>query len=150
MISLVRTTSENPDFVALVRLLDADLARRDGEEHAFFAQYNGIALLKHVVVLFVEGLAVGCGAIKEIAPGVAEVKRMYVREEARGQGHAGRVLAALEGWAGELGFGKCILETGIRQTEAIALYTKSGYARIPNYGQYAEVASSVCFEKVVG
>jgi len=69
--------------------------------------------------------------------------------ESRGKGAASRVLTELERWANELLYKKCILETGKKQPEAIALYKKNGYKLIPNYGQYAEIENSVCFEKVV-
>jgi len=55
----------------------------------------------------------------------------------------------LERWAAELSYEKCILETGKKQPEAIALYKKNGYKLIPNYGQYAEIENSLCFEKVI-
>jgi GNAT superfamily N-acetyltransferase len=74
---------------------------------------------------------------------------MYTLPEMRGQGVAGQVLSALEDWACELGYEKCVLETGKKQPEAIRLYEKSGYRRIQNYGQYAGVENSVCFEKIV-
>ncbi len=147
MIHLIRTDSGNTDFQALVRLLDADLRIRDGEEHAFFAQFNKIDKIRYVVMAFEDKVAVGCGAIKEYSPDEMEVKRMFVSEERRGQGIASKVLEELEKWARELHFNKCILETGVKQQEAIGLYEKSGYQRIPNYGQYKDVASSVCFEK---
>jgi GNAT superfamily N-acetyltransferase len=102
-----------------------------------------------VVVAYEDMQAVGCGAIKEFAPGVMEVKRMYTLPAYRGKGIAAKVLGALEGWAAELGCEKCVLETGKRQPEAIALYEKSGYQMIPNYGQYVGVENSVCFEKKV-
>ncbi|MCB9230313.1 MAG: GNAT family N-acetyltransferase [Bacteroidia bacterium] len=146
---LVRTDSTNPDFVALVRQLDADLAIRDGEDHAFFAQYNKIALINHVIVAWRGEQAVSCGAIKEYEPGTMEVKRMFTLPETRGQGVATQILGGLEAWARELGYAKCILETGIRQPEALALYHKNGYQLIPNYGQYATVESSRCFEKML-
>jgi hypothetical protein len=57
------------------------------------------------------------------------------------------ILADLENWALELGFEKCILETGKMQPEAIALYGKNGYSKISNYGQYAVVENSLYFEK---
>jgi hypothetical protein len=60
------------------------------------------------------------------------------------------VLRELETWAGELHYTSCLLETGLKQPEAIRLYEKNGYALIPNYGQYAGVDNSVCFEKVLG
>ena len=147
MIEVTRTNSDNPDFIALVRLLDADLARRDGDEHAFYAQYNKIDTIKHAIVLYDDGKPVGCGAIKEFEPGTMEVKRMYTLPESRGKGIASNILQELEKWAAELSYKKCVLETGKRQPEAIGLYKKSGYRIIPNYGQYAGIENSVCFEK---
>lgn len=147
MIEVVRTDSDNGDFRTLVASLDADLAMRDGKDHAFYAQFNKIATLRHVVVAFEDAEPVGCGALKEYAPGIMEIKRMYVAAERRGRGIATRILSALELWARELSCEKCILETGMKQPEAIGLYLKSGYTRIPNYGQYVGVANSVCFEK---
>lgn len=76
-----------------------------------------------------------------------EVKRMYTLDDYRGKGIATKVLAELEKWANELSFKKCILETGKKQPEAIRLYQKNGYKIIPNYGQYAQVENSLCFEK---
>lgn len=146
---LLRTNSENPDFIALVRLLDADLAERDGEETAFYSQYNGIAELKHAVVAYLDEVPVGCGAIKEYDPDSMEVKRMYVPVENRGKGIASLVLKELEKWAAELGYERCILETGKRQPEAIALYKKNAYQVTENYGPYVGVDNSVCFEKVL-
>jgi GNAT superfamily N-acetyltransferase len=72
---------------------------------------------------------------------------MYVLPEYRGMGIAQSVLQELEKWAAELGYQYCVLETGMKQPEAIRLYEKSGYHQIPNYGQYENVATSVCFRK---
>ncbi|TXK23270.1 GNAT family N-acetyltransferase [Pontibacter qinzhouensis] len=149
MINLVKTSSDNPDFEKLVRLLDEDLAIRDGEDHAFYAQFNKINKIKHVVVAYLQDKPVGCGAIKEYDPTTKEIKRMYVVPEHRKRGIATKVLAALEDWAKELGYAKCVLETGKMQPEAIGLYERSGYNLIPNYGQYAGVDNSLCFEKTV-
>lgn len=147
MITIVRTNSDNDDFRELVRLLDADLADRDGKDHPFYAQFNKIDMIKFVILALDNDGPVGCGALKEYAPGVMEIKRMYVPPEKRGKGIASKVLSELEKWAGELSYSKCILETGKKQPEAIALYKKNGYMMIPNYGQYANVKNSVCFEK---
>lgn len=149
MVVLVRTDSENPAFLELVRALDADLAIRDGAEHAFYAQFNKVSMIKHCVVAFENDHAVGCGAIKKFDEESVEVKRMYTPPEHRGKGIAVQVLRELEKWAVELGYKRCVLETGKMQPEAIALYTKCGYKIIPNYGQYAGVENSVCFEKLV-
>lgn len=146
---LLRTTSDNPHFAALVAELDADLARRDGIEHGFYAQFNKTAALKQVVVLYENDEPIGCGAIRVFDATATEVKRMYTAPAARGKGVATAVLAELEAWAAELGFEKCVLETGKRQPEAIRLYERSGYCRIPNYGPYAGVENSVCFEKML-
>jgi GNAT superfamily N-acetyltransferase len=149
MIKLLRTDSDDADFRALVALLDADLAIRDGEEHSFYAQFNKIDKIRKVVVAYQDEKAVGCGAFRKYEANVAEIKRMYVREENRGRGIAGKILAELERWAKELNFSECILETGIKQPEAIRLYEKSGYEIIPCYGQYLNVENSVCMRKSV-
>lgn len=146
-IKLIRTDSENPDFRELVVFLDQELHERDGEEHLFYAQFNKLDRIHHVVVAYQNDKPSGCGAIKEYTKDVAEIKRMFVQPEARRQGIAGTVLSELEQWAKELGFSSCILETGKKQPEAISLYQKMGYRTIPNYGQYSGVENSVCKEK---
>ena len=149
MIKIIKTNSDNPDFIDLVKLLDAELAERDGADHPFYAQFNKIDKIKFVVVAYDDGKPVGCGAIKEYALNTMEVKRMFTLPECRGKGIATKILIELENWTRELSYSKCILETGKKQPEAIALYKKNGYILIPNYGQYAEVENSVCFEKEI-
>lgn len=147
MIVYRRTNSGNKDFRRLVEELDADLRLRDGNDHAFFAQFNKIDSINTVVVAYAQEMPVGCGAIKHYADDTMEVKRMYVLPEHRGKGIASGVLAELETWAKELYVKRCILETGNKQPEAIALYHKNLYQVIPNFGQYEDVPTSVCFEK---
>ena len=147
MIRIIRTDSDNPDFAGLVKLLDAYLAEIDGSDHVFYAQLNKTDKIKHVVVAYEQDLPMGCGAMREYGSTIMEVKRMYTYPASRGKGIATVVLAELERWAAELSYGKCILETGKRQPEAIGLYKKNGYKTIPNYGQYAAMENSVCFEK---
>lgn len=147
MLKLLRTDSQHPDFIYLVARLDALLAELDGEEHAFYNSLNKIDKLKQVVIAYEDDKPVGCGAIREHDTKTMEVKRMYTLEEYRGKGIATKILAELEKWAGELNYDKCILETGKRQPEAIALYRNRGYRLIPNYGKYLNMDNSVCFEK---
>ncbi|MBK7427146.1 MAG: GNAT family N-acetyltransferase [Saprospiraceae bacterium] len=147
MIDLKYTNSGNPDFIQLVKLLDKDLSIRDGDDHAFYDQFNKIDAIKYVIIAYEHQIPVGCGAIKAYDSQTMEVKRMYVDDSQRGKGIATLILSALEKWAESLGYNKCILETGIKQPEAIALYKKNGYSIIPNYGQYENVETSVCFEK---
>lgn len=149
MTNLVRTNSDYQNFRELVALLDADLAIRDGAEHSFYAQFNKIDKIREVVVAYENETAVGCGAFKEYSANVAEIKRMFVRPENRGRGIAGKILTELETWAKELNFSECILETGIKQPEAIRLYQKSGYQTIPSYGQYLNIENSVCMKKSI-
>jgi putative acetyltransferase len=147
--TFTRTNSDNQDFQKLVEALDADLKIRDGEDNAFYAQFNKITAIKHAIVAYDGDLHVGCGAIKQYADDTMEVKRMYVLPEKRGLGIAASILSELEIWAKELNYSRCILETGQKQPEAIALYKKEGYQVIPNYGQYEGIANSVCFEKLL-
>ncbi|MDP5171273.1 MAG: GNAT family N-acetyltransferase [Bacteroidia bacterium] len=147
MLSILRSDSQNTDFLTLVAQLDADLSVRDGEEHAFYSQFNKVDMIRHALVAYQGDRAIGCGAIKALADDTTEVKRMFVLPELRGQGLAVQILEELEAWARELGYTYARLETGKKQPEAIRLYTKCGYQRIPNYGQYENVENSVCFEK---
>jgi putative acetyltransferase len=149
MISLLRTSSDNQDFIELVKCRDADLAERDGKDHPFYAQFNKIDKIKFVVVAYENDNPVACGAIKEFSPEIMEVKRMYTSPESRGKGISSKVLGELETWATELSCRKCILETGKKQPEAIRLYKKNGYQIIPNYGQYVGIENSLCFEKKI-
>jgi len=144
---LKRNNSEDTDFHALVAKLDADLHIRDGEDHAFFAQFNKIDKIRNVVVFYEDEQAIACGAFKEYADKTVEIKRMFVEPDFRGRGIAARILAELEKWAAELQYKVAILETGFNQPEAIRLYQKSGYQRIPNYGQYEKVEMSICMQK---
>jgi len=147
MIKLIRTTSDNEDFEKLVVLLDAYLRVLDGDEHAFYAQFNKSSLLKNALVCYEKGIPVGIGAYKEFEPNVAEIKRMYTLPEHRGKGIAKAILTELENWAKEENYSTAILETGCMQKDAIGLYQKLGYTIIENFGQYIGVANSICMKK---
>jgi GNAT superfamily N-acetyltransferase len=149
MLKIFRTDATNPHFISLVEKLDAYLKITDGEEHAFYNQFNGIEALDHIVVAYSEKIPVGCGAIKRFDTMRAEVKRMYTIEKYRGKGVASDILNNLESWAKELGYTYTILETGKRQIEAVNFYKKCNYKRIPNYGQYKTMDNSLCFEKQI-
>jgi putative acetyltransferase len=146
---IIRTDNNNLDFQALITELDAYLKITDGEDHEFYNQFNSLKKINHVVVAYQNEQAIGCGAFKKFDTNTAEIKRMYVKPAHRGSGVANTVLSSLEQWASEKGFIKCILETGSRQIEANKFYKKSGYRSIPNYGQYAQMEESNCFEKLI-
>jgi GNAT superfamily N-acetyltransferase len=147
--TILRTDSSNQDFIDLVKALDDDLAERDGADHTFYDQFNKIDDIKYALVLYLNDAPIACGAIKQHSPDAMEVKRMYTLPQFRGRGLASLSLAELENWAFELGYIKCVLETGKRQPEAISLYKKNGYTLIPNYGQYVGIENSQCFEKLL-
>lgn len=150
MYTIQRTNSNNVDFQNLVLELDKDLANKNGDTNEFFARYNKIDHIKNVIVAYdVDVIAVGCGAMKEYEEGIMEIKRMFVPADKRGNGIAGKILIELQLWAKELGYKKCILETGDKMIEAIGLYKRNDFQIIPNYGQYADVECSICFEKEI-
>lgn len=149
MIEIKRTDSADVDFQYLVSELDKDLAMRNGDVNDFFAQYNKIDHIKNVIVATIDNKPVGCGAMKEYDSKTMEIKRMFVPAKMRGKGVAVEILSNLEKWAKELNYTKCILETGDKMPEAIRLYKKSNYKIIPNYGQYKNIKSSICFKKEI-
>jgi putative acetyltransferase len=147
MIALIRTDSGNVDFVKLVNQLNEYLKMMDGEEHAFYSQYNGIESLKNVIVAYENSEPVGCGAFKKFDDNRVEIKRMYTASEHRGIGVASKILKELESWSQEMSYSTSILETGKRQIEAVQFYKKNNYKIITNYGQYLGKDNSLCFEK---
>ena len=149
MANIIRTDSKNKNFQALVKLLDEELAIRDGDDHAFYTQFNSLENIKYVVLIYENKIPIGCGALKEFSKEAVEVKRMYVNPDNRGHNLASHIIKELEKWTFELGFQKCVLETGYNQPEAIRLYKKNNFQIIENYGPYSGVKTSICFEKIL-
>jgi putative acetyltransferase len=149
MLKLKRVTSIDSDFQDLVHQLDQDLARRNGNQNSFYAQFNKTDAIKNALVCFVEDIAVGCGAFKLFEVNTVEIKRMFVHPAYRSKGIGAAVLSELEIWAAELNYTHSVLETGKTNPEAIKLYQKQGYILIPNFGPYAGVQNSVCMKKIL-
>ena len=147
MIRIVRTNSKNIDFVNLVQSLNDYLKIVDGDDHDFYNQYNNIDVLNHVVLAYNNETPIGCGAFKAFEKTSTEIKRMFTKAEFRGKGVASQILVELETWSKELAFKACVLETGLRQNEAVAFYKKMDYKIISNYGQYKNMTNSLCFKK---
>jgi GNAT superfamily N-acetyltransferase len=147
MINIIRTDASHPDFIKLVKQLDAYLKITDGDEHDFYNQFNAIENLNHVVIVQKNKQPIGCGAFKKFNTSTVEIKRMFTIASERGNGTATKILTELENWAAELNFTSAILETGIRQTEAVGFYKKNLFQVVANYGQYIGVENSLCFEK---
>jgi GNAT superfamily N-acetyltransferase len=104
------------------------------EDVAFFVVYVGEA-------------PAGCGGVQLVAGEYAELKRMYVRPAFRGQGLGKLLVERLTAHALEHGLTVLRLETGIHQAEAIGLYTRLGFERIPPFGPYWDDPVSLCMEK---
>jgi GNAT superfamily N-acetyltransferase len=143
---------DSADARRLIAALDEHLASRYPPEQRFGPNLKPeqiAAGLGTFVIARLDGTAVGCGALRKLDDTSAEVKRMYVAPEVRGKGVARIVLEHLEGVGRELGVHRLVLETGIYQAEAIALYHKAGFEPVRCWGEYAESVTSVCFEKKI-
>lgn len=147
--TIKRTDSSNTDFQSLVKLLDADLAIRNGDDHAFYDQFNKIDMIKNCIVIYIDETPAACGAFKKFGEDTVEIKRMYTNPDFRKKGLATAIVKELEIWAVESGYKKAVLESSLEQNEALSVYEKSDYQRIPNYGQYIGIDKSVCYEKIL-
>jgi GNAT superfamily N-acetyltransferase len=134
----------------LILALNAELEDRYPEEGAnhFRLDADEVADGRGAfLVAYLDGRPVGCGAVRRNEPDVAEIKRMYVVPDVRGRGIAWQVLNELEAEARRLGVRRVVLETGLRQAEALALYRRAGFVEIPLFGEYLDSPLSVCMEK---
>lgn len=134
----------------LIRSLNAELSATYPEEGATHFRLDPDETVEGrgaFLVAWVDGVPMACGAIRKNDEETAEIKRMYVAPEARGQGLSLRVLSALETEAARLQVKRIVLETGTRQHAALALYGRAGYQRIPAFGEYIGSPLSICMEK---
>lgn len=148
-IRLARTTSDNLDFRILTNELDADLRDRNGDVMNLYDEHNVIDKIDTVVIAYLNNQPAGCGCFKSFDTEAVEIKRMFVRHNARGNGISTMILKELENWALESGYQYAVLETGSKQLEALGLYPKTGYVRTPNYGVYVDLPDSICFRKAL-
>lgn len=148
---------DHPDAVKLNDQVQLEYAARYDDEGdvtpldaTMFEPPNGLYLLAYDA----QGRPVATGGWRSqerneegYSDGDAEIKRMFVIPEGRGNGLARRILAALEADARAAGRSRMVLETGDKQPEAIALYTSSGYTPCEKFGHYRTYESSLCFAK---
>jgi GNAT superfamily N-acetyltransferase len=150
MLTVVPASVEEVLLSGLIDQLDADLRERypgepiNGIDPAEFRAAGGFFVLARD-----DSRSVGCGAFRPLDSHTIEIKRMFVQPGSRGRGIARSVLAALEMEARQRGFTRSILETAVRQPEAIALYRACGYSEIEAFGPYVGSARSVCFGKAL-
>ncbi|KQW97609.1 GNAT family N-acetyltransferase [Flavobacterium sp. Root420] len=149
IIRVVKTTSENPDFISLIKTFDIFLWERYPELKNDYWGNNLIEFNSNVFIIYLNGKAVACGCFKKYNTNTVELKRMFVSPEARGLGLAQRVIKELENEAIDQGFETMILETLYKQIEAINLYQKVGFRIVENYEPYEGLANSVCMRKSI-
>lgn len=149
-LSIAAEPFESADAQRLVAALDAGLAELYPPEQRFGPNLKPQHLEDGRGTFLVArdaGRAVGCGAVRLLNATTAEVKRMYVKPDRRGAGVGRAVLAQLEAAAREFGARRLVLETGIHQEAAIALYLRAGFTQVECWGEYATAPTSVCYEK---
>jgi GNAT superfamily N-acetyltransferase len=140
----------SPDSHTLMAELGAVLQAITGSSGSANFDVNDVRTdgARFAVARTAEGVAVGCGAFRPFAAGVAEIKRMYARPGQRGVGSA--ILAHLETEAVALGYATLCLETRLINTRAVAFYEARQYQRILNYGKYVGNPLAACFQKQLG
>lgn len=145
---ITRERPDTADAVSLMAELDALLEPLYAVEsrHGFSV---GRLLAEDVAffVLRADQRPAGCGGIKLVGVEYGEIKRMYVRPAFRGAGFAKLLLNHLADYAQAHGVSVLRLETGIFQSEAIGLYERQGFYRIPPFGPYTDDPVSRCYEK---
>jgi putative acetyltransferase len=149
-LSITAEPFDSDDARRLIAGLDAGLTELYPPEQRFGPNLKAGHLEKGRGTFLVArdgGRAVGCGAIRMLDPTTAEAKRMYVEPDQRGKGIGKAVLDSLEAAARQLGAQRLVLETGIHQAAAIALYRRAGFGRVDCWGEYASSPTSICFEK---
>ncbi len=147
-----RCDIRSPAALGLIAALNAELTGRYPEEGAthFRLDPDEVAEGRGAFLIASRaGLPIGCGAVRRIDEQRAEIKRMFVRVEARGHGLGRALLFALEAEARRLGLTRLVLETGTRQHEALALYESAGFSRIAPFGEYVGSPLSVCMAKAI-
>lgn len=148
-IKVVKTTSENSDFISLIKIFDTFLWERYPELKKNYWGNNLIEFNANVVLIYLDDKPVASGCFKKYDQNTVELKRMFVSPEARGLGLAQLVIKELETEANYQGFETMILETLFKQTEAISLYKKVGFEIVENYEPYVGLPSSICMSKSI-
>jgi putative acetyltransferase len=148
-LQIVHHTSS--DLKGLITKLDEELYQRYPADQVHVVDFTDPKIAEIVfVVAYLDGIPVGCGAIRPIDAEVTELKRFYVELAHRQQGIAKRILVFLEAQAKTLQFKTIVLETGTEQPEAVSFYEKHGFLTIEKFGEYVDCESSLCYEKAVG
>ncbi|WP_185441789.1 GNAT family N-acetyltransferase [Kribbella qitaiheensis] len=142
-VELRPAVTTDPDIVTLTTAQQAELAGIYGDDQPLAGLHTDIQF----ILLLVGGTPVGCVGLQPVAPGLGEIKRMYVEPASRGWGLSRLLLAEAEAKALHLGLTRLRLETGTAQREAVSLYTHRGYTPTPPYPPFEHEPASLCFAK---
>lgn len=147
-IELKETTYHNQDFLSLCNELDYFLNQAIGGEskREKYKQFNHLDTMDYVALAYDKDQAAGCGALRRYSTDAVELKRVFVREDYRGQGIGGMMLNHLITYARQAGYRELILETGAFLEASLRLYTRYGFHQIPNYGAYQDMPESLCMK----
>lgn len=151
-ITLKQIDFDNEDFIILCNELDQFLNEAIGGEsiREKYKKFNHLDTMDYVIAAYDEGKPVGCGALRKYSLEDIEVKRVFVREAYRRKNVGGALLEQLILKSRELGFKRMILETGEFLKASMRLYSRYGFERIENYGEYAKMTESVCMALNMG
>jgi GNAT superfamily N-acetyltransferase len=144
-----KVAHNHPDFHLLIEELNKEFWVRYPDTQQNFEPFNKVDNTCRVIIAYADKLPVGSGCYRPKNTGTIEIKRMYVKPSFRNAGIAGKILQKLESLAASEGYERSILETGIKQPEAIRAYQKNGYHIIPNFPPYENVSESICMEKLL-
>ncbi len=143
------TDGHDSDFIELCHKLDDFLNELVGgeENRAEYIPYNKLDDIHDVIVVYDNNIPIGCASFKKYDDKCAEVKRVFIEKEYRGQGISNKLMELLENEGRSKGYTYFVLESGEPLVSAMALYRKIGYEVIPNYGQYKDMPDSICMRK---
>ena len=137
------------DFEDLSNEFNREFMEKFGKAQEKYQKYNLLDNIKDVIICYFDEKPIGCVSIRFYYNDVYELKRMFIKSKYRGLGISKIMLAMIENRAKEKGINKIILETGAHLEQAVQLYKKSGYQKIVNYGDYANIPESICMEKIL-
>ena len=143
---IIQRDQSDPELTALIEEAVAELRHRYDNPEGEFRLGDGAMCW----VAEVEGLPAGCVAFERVSENLAEMRRLFVRPEYRGNGVASALVGQVEAAASGLGYATLRLETGTRQPEAMALYEKLGYLPTEPFGDYADSPLLRCYAKGIG
>lgn len=145
-ISLQQVGPDHKDFIHLCSELDSflDIAIGGESKREKYKKFNYLDTMDYVIIAYNQAEAAGCAALRKYSDSDVEIKRVFVRENYRGQNIGGLLLEQLISHAKKSGYKRIILETGSFLQDSLRLYFRYGFEQIENYGAYQNMKESLC------